>query len=236
MKEALAKFSASFSRLSSMERWFVIIVIIGVFAIVNFVFILPRFNDWSALRNRMAEAQSTKTKYESMIEQAPTFRSQIAKLESENSAVPAEDQAINFLNAIQNQAAQSRVPILANTRQPERTNQFFLERAQSLTTQSGEAELVDFLYNLGAGNSQIRARALSIGRDPSQQQLKATMTLIASFQKKTPARATPKPAPAAATPPKNTNAPVAVRTNAPTAKPGVPPAATGAKPSTPEKK
>ncbi len=233
MKDALAKFSASFSRLSSMERWFVILVIIGVFFVVNFIFILPRFNDWGALKNRLGEAQSDKQKFETMIAQIPTFSNQIAQLESENSAVPQEDQAINFLSAIQNQAAQSGVTLVANTRQPERTNQFFLERAQSLTTQSGEAELVNFLYNLGVGNSQIRARSLSISRDPSQTQLKATITLIASYQKKPPTRATPAPRPATA--PKQTS-PAGASPAAPAGSPGVPPATTAPKSATPEKK
>jgi hypothetical protein len=234
MKEFLAKLSASFSRLSSMERWFIIIAIIVVFAVVNFVFILPRLNDWSLLTNRMSDAKDKQKRYEELIAQTTTFSNQIAKLEGENSAVPQEDQTINFLTALQNQAAQSGISILANNRQPPRTNQFFLELAQSLTTQSGEAQLVDFLYNLGTGSSLIRVRALSIGRDPSQQQLKATITLIASFQKKPPAKAAPKAAPKPAAP---AAAPKDVSKDAP--KPAVKPGATNApatpKPSTPKK-
>ncbi len=240
MSSAISRFSATFSRLSSMERWFIIIVGVGVFALVNFMFIFPRFNDWGALKKRLSKAETLKQEYEAMIEQGAVFQSQIRKLESETAAVPAEDQAVNFLNAIQSQAAQSRVSIVANNRQPERTNQFFVERAQALTTQSGEAELVDFLYNLGAGNSQIRARALSISRDQTQTQLRANMTLIASFQKKAP-RSAPRPsgvtaAPAATTTPvagNNTNVsrplPSAVRTN-------VPPPAAGPKIPTPQSK
>lgn len=235
MKEFIAKLSASFSRLSSAERWFIIIVIIVVFAVVNFVFVLPRFNDWSQLTNRMSEARDKQKRYEEMIAQTTTFSNQITKLEGENSAVPQEDQAINFLTAIQNQAAQSGIAILSSTRSPERTNQFFLERAQTLITQSGEAQLVDFLYNLGTGSSLIRVRSLSIGRDPSQQQLKATVTLIASFQKKPPVKAKPtptKPAAPAATPVKEPSK----DTPKPAVKPGTPAAVPpGPKPSTPKK-
>lgn len=236
MKEFIAKLSASFSRLSSAERWFIIIVIIVVFAVVNFVFVLPRFNDWSQLTNRMTEARDKQKRYEEMIAQTTTFSNQITKLEGENSAVPQEDQAINFLTAIQNQAAQSTVSILSSSRSPERTNQFFLERAQTLMTQSGEAQLVDFLYNLGTGGSLVRVRSLSIGRDPSQQQLKSTVTLIASFQKKPPAKAkvnvTPKPAAPAAAPAKETSKDAPK----PAVKPGGPAAVPpGPKPSTPKK-
>lgn len=237
MKDFLAKISASFSRLSSMERWIIILVIIGVFAIVHFLLFVPYLNDWSKLTNRRNEAEAKQKKYEEMIAQTPTFSNQIAKLEGENSAVPAEDQAVNFITAIQSQAAQSQVAIISNTRQPERTNQFFMERAQSVTTQSGEKQLVDFLYNLGVGNSLIRARALTLSRDPSQQQLKATMTLIASFQKKAPARPAPvttKPAaPAAAQP--NPAVKEAPKPAIPAVRPGTPAGPTGPKPSTPKK-
>jgi Tfp pilus assembly protein PilO len=231
MKESLAKLSASFSRLSSVERWFIIIAIIVVFAVVNFVFVFPRFNDWSVLTNRMSDAREKLKKYEDMIAQTPSFSNQITKLEGENSAVPQEDQAINFLTAIQGQAVQSGVSIQVNNRSPERTNQFFLERAQTLSTQSGEAQLVDFLYNLGTGSSLIRVRALSISRDPTQQQLKANMTLIASFQKKPAVRTTnarPAATPAA---PKATSK----DTPKPAVKPGVPATPASPKPSTTKK-
>jgi len=66
---------------------------------------------------------------------------------------------------------------------------------------------VDFLYNLGAGDSLVRVRNLSIRPDQNRQQLAASITLIASYQKNpklTPApaatpAATPKTAPPAGT-------------------------------------
>jgi hypothetical protein len=224
MRESLARFSASFSRLSSAERWFIIIAIIVIFAVVNFVFIIPRFDDWSDLTNRMDKARDQRQKFEDLIAETPKLQKQITALEGENSAVPQEDQAINFLTAIQNQAAQSGVQIQVNNRSPDRTNQFFLERAQTLTTISGEAQLVDFLYNLGTGSSLIRVRALSIGRDPSQQQLKANVTLIASFQKKSPVRSKP------AAPKTTSPAP-----SRPATTPGVPPPPGSSQPSTTKK-
>lgn len=219
MKESLARLSASFSRLSSAERWFIIIVIIVLFAVVNFVFILPHLNDWGKLRNRMDDARMKQQRFEDAIGQMGSLSNQIAKLEGENAAVPAEDQAVNFLIAIQNQAAQSQVQIVTSTRQPERTNQFFLERAQSLTTQSREEELVNFLYQLGSGNSLIRVRALSIRPDAPRQALNATMTLVASFQKKPPVKAA---APATPAPAAKTNAPAAAPKPAAPAAPAPP--------------
>jgi hypothetical protein len=64
------------------------------------------------------------------------------------------------------------------------TNQFFLERAQAISVVGGEPQLVNFLYGLGAGNSLIRVRALTLRPDPPRYQLNANMTVVASFQKK----------------------------------------------------
>jgi hypothetical protein len=242
LKNYLAKISAQFSRLSSAERWLIIFVIVAVFAVVNFWLIFPHADDWKKLGKRMNTAQATLQTFNEAIDQTDSLKKEIARREGENAAVPAEDQAVNFLNAIQNQAVSSRVSIIANNSLPQRTNQFFLERIQSLTTSSGEDQLVDFLYNLGAGNSQIRVRSLSIRPEPQRQSLSATINLLASFQKKAPAKSAapaptkPTPAPASAATRTNTTK---VVTNKPTAipapKPGLPAPANSAKPSTPKK-
>lgn len=257
MKEHLAKLSAQFSRLSSVERWFIILVVIVVFAVINFIFIIPHFGDWGRLSRRIADARDRQQRYEDAIAQTITISNQVAKLEGAGAAVPQEDQVNNFLIAIQNQAVQSGVTIVANTPQPQRTNQFFLERIQSLRTTSNEDQLVDFLYQLGAGNSMIRVRALSVQPDPPHYALNASATLIASFQKKPPVRPAPAPTkkpetaqPAAAT---KSNAPAikpvttSAKTNAPVVRPvsgpaanppkfGVPAPVSGVKTSTPSKK
>jgi type II secretory pathway component PulM len=219
-QSAVAQLSASFARLSSLERRFIVIVAVIVFVVINLVFVLPHFSDLGKIKTRFVDANAKLAKYNKEIAQAQFYRTNIVALEGEGAAVPAEDQTVNFLQAIQNQAAQSGLAILANNRQPERTNQFFLERAQALTTQSGEQQLVDFLYNLGAGNSLIRVRALSIRPDPPHTGLSANTTLIASFQKKPPTR----------------SAPASAIRLTPASKPNQPAATPTAKPSTPTKK
>lgn len=247
MKETIARLSAQFSRLSSAERWFIILVILVVFVVLNYFFIFPHFGAWGRLSRRIGEARDKQQRYEDAIAQTVTLSNQVAKLEGAGAAVPQEDQVNNFLTAIQNQAVQSGVTIVANTPQPQRTNQFFLERIQSLRTQSNEEQLVDFLYQLGAGNSMIRVRALSVQPDPPHFALNASATLIASFQKKPAARPAPAPAPKPATAPaapaSQSNPPAVKPASAPATAPasappkvGAPPAASGVKPATPEKK
>ena len=225
MKELLARFTAYFARLSSLERRFIVIAIVVVFVVVNLWFVLPRFNDWGLVRSRHEAALATRAKYEKEIAQTATYTSQISKLESEGVAVPVEDQALDFLTTINSQAVQSGVQVITSTRQPERTNQFFLERAQGLTIQSTEAQLVDFLYKLGDGNSLIRVRALSLHPDAPRQALSGNLTLIASYQKKPSARTAPAPAPAPA-----------LATMVKTNKPPAPALPAASKPATPTKK
>jgi hypothetical protein len=226
MSSTMGQLGAQFARLSSLERRFIIIVAVIVFVVINLVFVLPYFSELGKIKNRFADANTKLGRYEKEIAQTEFYQKGIKEVEGEGTAVPREDQAVELMTAIRNQATQSRVTILTNNRQPERTNQFFLERAQALTTQSGESELVDFLYNLGAGSSLIRVRALSIRPDAPRQALNANMTLIASFQKKAAVRAAPAPAAAPARTP-----PPAVQTN----KPAVPAAAKPV-PATPKQK
>lgn len=210
MSSTFSQFSTSFARLSSLERRFIILVVVILFVVINLLFVLPHFNDLANIDNRFGDANAKLEKYEKEIAQVGFYEKNVTALEGEGASVPKEDQAVNFLQAIQNQAAQSGVSVLANNRQPERTNEFFLERSQALTTQSGESQLVDFLYSLGSGNSLIRVRALSVRPDAPRQALSANITLIASFQKKAPVRAaTPAARPAPAAPAAKTNTPAA---------------------------
>jgi hypothetical protein len=57
---------------------------------------------------------------------------------------------------------------------------------------------VDFLYSLGAGNSLVRVRGLSLSPDAPRQNLRVSVTLVGSYQKKVPVRAAAVPAATAA--------------------------------------
>ncbi len=225
MKEFLARFTAYFARLSSLERRFIVIAIVVGFVVVNLWFVLPRFSDWGEVGKRHQIALATRAKYEKEIAQTATYTSQISKLEGEGVSVPLEEQSLDIRQTINSQAIQSGVTVLNTTPQPERTNQFFLERSLGLTVQSTEAQLVDFLYKLGDGNSLIRVRALSLRPDAPRQALSGSLTLIASYQKKPSARAVPAAAPAPASA-------ATVKTN----KPPAPTVSAAPKPATPTQK
>jgi hypothetical protein len=97
-----------------------------------------------------------------------------------------------------------------------------VEQNETITTLSGEKQLVDFLYNLGSGQSLIRVKELSIQPDQPHQQLNARITLVASYQRKTPIAA---PAAGATAPNKASPAAAPAGTKTPTP--------TNAKPATP---
>lgn len=189
----------SFARLSSFERRFVMGVALIVFVLLNAIFVWPKFSEWNRLQFRLTKARDKLARYQDEIAKMPTYQKLVRELESEGLSVPPEDQTVNLMLTVQSQAAQSGVTIVANRPQPARTNEFFLEQAQSLTVTAGEGELVDFLYHLGAGTSLTRVRDLSLMRDPSGHQLRADIKLVASYQKKPPVRAAPAAPAAAAT-------------------------------------
>ncbi len=170
-------------------------VVVGVgvlfFIVLNALFVWPHSSDLAAVNRRMDDAKKKLTLFESEIAQKPKFERLVKELESEGLAVPPEEQAFQFNNAINLQASQSGVRIMSNGRLTTTTNQFFMEKSQSISLQAGEPQLVDFLYSLGSGNSLIRVRDLDLRPEPSHHELVANVKLVASYQKKLSTRTTP---------------------------------------------
>ena len=175
------------ARLSPLERRFVVGVFVVFVLVINVLFIWPRFKDWEASQARLAKFRRTLATYKAEIKQMPDYERKVRILEGESAPVPPEDQGIEFVRNINTLAAQGGFGI-ALGRMTEGTNQIFLEKTQPINLVAEESQLVDFLYNLGAGNSLIRARSLRLSPDPAHQKLSASITLVASYQKKTAAR------------------------------------------------
>ncbi len=200
-------------------------LVVGVgtmlFIVLNLWFVVPHFSDWSVNDRRMNRARKKLDDYKAEIRQRPKIEIEVKKLQREGEEVPAEDQALHFANTVQSQAAQAQVRILNASRVTAgKTNESFLEQTQSINTQSKEQNLVDFLYNLGAGNSLIRVRDLTLRPDAPHQELAAGIKLVASYQRKKPLKgAAPaaKTTPAKSAPP--TSQPAPATTKAPTTAP-----------------
>lgn len=173
------------------EKRLVVVVGVVLFVVLNLVFVVPHFSDLSDAQRRRSEALDKLKKWQVEIDQAKKYKEGIKKFALEGLDVPPEDQVNQFARAIQNQQATSGVGIPNFGRTTTTTNQFFLELSQLITVQSGEAQLVDFLYNLGAGNSLIRVRDLALKPDGPRQNLSGTVKLVASYQKSPPRKAAP---------------------------------------------
>jgi type II secretory pathway component PulM len=181
------------------ERRLVVGIGIVFFVVINFWFIIPQFGEWRQVQARMWAAQTTLSAYQKEIAMTPVYERIVRQLESEGQSVPPEEQSAQFSRTIQSQQARSGVQILSTSRMQVRTNQFFLEQSQTIAVQAPEPQLIDFLYNLGAGNSLIRVRDLTLRPDPPRHQLTANVKLIASYQKSPATKTSPAGAPARAT-------------------------------------
>jgi hypothetical protein len=175
------------------ERRLVIIVMIVVFIILNFIFVWPRFGDWGKLQARRRTAQDLEHQYKRAMESTNTYMLQLKDLEKQGATVASEAQALTLSTTVQNQAALSGVQV--NRYDPVRqtalstggkTNQFFEEQSGIINVTTEEKSLVDFLYNLGIGNSLIRVRSFTLNPDPPRQKLQGNVTLVASYAKRPP--------------------------------------------------
>ena len=172
-----------FEQLRPFERRLAVAVLVVLFLVLNYVFIWPHFSDWGMYRARKDTAISKLGRYRKTIAEAPKYDALVKKMEGQGGKVPAEDQAINFVRAIQTQSVRSGVGIVNMPRQVMRTNDFFVELDENLTVIADDEQLVDFLYKLGSDASMIRVRDLELQPDPARQHLNARIELIASYQK-----------------------------------------------------
>ena len=168
-------------------------LVVGVgavlFVVLNAWFVVPHFSDLGQAKKRRADALEQMKRWQVEIDQKTKYDAGISKFVKEGQEVQAEDQVNQFARAIQEQQARSGVGIGNFGRTTTKTNQFFLELTQPVSVQSGEAQLVDFLYSLGSGNSLIRVSELTLRPDPPRQQLSGSVKLVASYQKTPPKRA-----------------------------------------------
>lgn len=178
---------AFFARLNPTERRFVVGVAVVFFLVINIVWVWPHFGDWSETKGRMGSAGDELDLFEKGTNSIPDLQKKIAKFQGQGQVVPSSDMAVQFVRLIQNQTALfGIIPENMNSqRQPSATNSFYIDQAETMTLQTTEKQLVDFLYSLGAtSNSLIRVKVLSVQPDPSHQRLTTRVTLVASYQKK----------------------------------------------------
>jgi hypothetical protein len=176
--------------LRPVEKRLVVGVAVMAFVVLNFWFVVPHFSDWERVGFRRQKAEKTLEKYNGEIAQVGNYNRQIRELSSDAYQVPAEDQSLHFATEVQTKAALATMTLSGQRQGTERTNNpFFLEKTMTVTVTAKEQQLIDFLYSLGSSNSMIRVRDIALSPDPPRQQLRAQITLVASYQKAAPVKA-----------------------------------------------
>jgi len=166
------------------ERRLVVGVAVVLFLVINVVWVWPHFSDWNAMTSRLNVSRQKLKDYQKEINRLPVYEAEVKVLQSDGAPVPQEDQAVQFMRAVIAQGNQDHVNITtANARSQSRTNQFFIEQVQNIIVGARDEQLVNFLYNLGSGNSLIRVRDLSLHPEGTRLQLVANIRLVASYQK-----------------------------------------------------
>jgi Tfp pilus assembly protein PilO len=173
-----------FAQLRPLERRLAVGVLVVLILVLNYVFVWHHFSDWNTLQRRLEDSRRKLQLYQTTIAEVANYKTQVKNLENQGESIAREDQAINFMRAIQSQSAESGVGIVNNSRQTTRTNEFFVELTQNINVvATDQKQLVDFLYKLGSGASMIRVRDLELQPDPAHQHLNANIRLVASYQK-----------------------------------------------------
>jgi len=229
--------------LNAQERRLVVITGIVVFALLNWFFVFPEFGEYGKNLNRIDASAQQLTKFQDEISKRPAYQKALNELKTtQGSQVATEEAALRLSQEIYSQAALAGVTITAMTPLVRsgaggKTNAFFEEAAVTVNINTGEKELVSFLYGLADKELLIRAKGMNISPDPTRMRLQGQITLVKSYQRRPPpskvaATATAaKPPITPAAPPKT--APSAPR-NEPTVVPAPKPTTpTSAPPSTP---
>ncbi len=197
------------------ERRLVVIVASVVFVVLNLWLVWPNFGALGKVQLQTKVARDKLKVFSDEISKKPQYEKELQALETQGLFVMTEEQSLRFQEEVRSQSVLNGVEVHSynpsSRSQTGRTNSFFEEQTLLITVNTGEKELVDFLYNLGARTSLIRVRSMTLTRDVSQIKLQGSITLVESFQRKPP----PKASATATAPAKTTNQ---------TAKAAIPPA------------
>src|SRR5688500_11558979 len=162
------------------EKRLVVGVAVFVFVLLNIWFVKPHFGDWKKVKAALEKNRATIQIFTNEIAKTAEYQKKAEELEGQGSGVLAEEQALHFQREVESQRQRSGVNLISSSGQPSRvaagaTNSFFENQFLTMVVKTGEPELVDFLYNLGAGTSLIRVESMTLNPDTSKYFLNANL-------------------------------------------------------------
>jgi hypothetical protein len=183
------------------EKRLVVLSVAVLFVVLNLWLVWPHFKDAGRIREDLTRAQTRLAGYASELARTNEYQTRLAQLRTTGADILPEDRANALMSTIQNHILQTGISSGGLSMVPRttrgRTNEFFEEQALTLRLNpSGPEELVNFLVAVAGSELVIRVKELDLRPDPSGTKLAGQLKLIASFQKKPPAKAAP-PRPAA---------------------------------------
>jgi hypothetical protein len=176
--------------LTPQERRLVAGVGFIVFVFLNIWLVWPHFRDWRKISDERDKAERTLRRYQAEVAKVGQYRSRLHELEQMGERVISDDQDLNLIATVQNQAQMHKLEVY-DTREVRtsstQTNQFFDEKAIDIKFRADTGELVNFLESLTGTDSLIRVRDMNLRPEPpnAPNRLNATLVLIASYQRPT---------------------------------------------------
>lgn len=192
--------TALFDRLNLQpaERRMVLVAMVVMVALLSYWFVWPKWDQYQKIERGLEETGRLKARYLSETTKTNAYAKRLLELQTSGAQLAGDDAANRLQADVNREAASAGVQILSMIPSTvsarvggSQTNQFFDDLQVTVALNAGEPELVAFLYALGSGASMVRVRDVSNLRlDPSQTRLTATITFVASVQKKVAAPAT----------------------------------------------
>jgi Tfp pilus assembly protein PilO len=185
--------SSTFAKLNlrPQERRLVVFVGIVLFVVLNLWFVWPHFGDWATLQGKRLRAERNLATYQAEIARQSGYRVKLRELESAGSTVLPEEQALDLVRIVNEQSSRNRLMVARADPRPRisttQTNRFFEEQYVTINVNTGNEELVNFLVSLTSTNSLIRVRDMTLRAEPSGFKLVGDITLVASYQRTSPA-------------------------------------------------
>lgn len=160
--------------------------------LLNYWLIWPYFREYVDFQRDWTKLEGQKAIYFKEVSKKASYEKLLRALEGSGAQVMPEEQANNVQSSIQSAAATNLVNILRITPQlaslrlaAAKDTNFFDEQVVIVDLSAKEEGLVQFLHALGSSDSMIRVRDMGrLKLDGSQQSLSASVTFVASFQKK----------------------------------------------------
>lgn len=182
-------------KLTPTERRLVVGVLVVAFLVVNYWVVWPRFNDFKTISEDLTSMERKKKIYEQEIARRPTYEVLLRKLKAEGSVLPVGEERIAFRSDMERMAREVGLMVprwgeVLPERSGQNTNAFFEAIGITLQGAGGtEQQFVDFLHRVGASNSTIRVKELTLtpgnfdSRSQGKTNLVGNLKLVASVQK-----------------------------------------------------